>query len=51
MESNQDKIMRVEAMASGEPSWDLSENDMAALQYVLTFVPGSDYFNTPAEEN
>jgi hypothetical protein len=38
-------------MASGEPSWDLSDNDMSALKHALRYVPGSDFYKPPAAEN
>lgn len=35
VESVADKISRLENMASGEPSWDLSTHDMEAIQWAL----------------
>jgi hypothetical protein len=34
-ESDDDKLARVRLMAKGDPTWDLSPNDLAALKYVL----------------
>lgn len=34
-ESFEDQVSRVEQMASGSPTWDLSPNDIAALKAVL----------------
>lgn len=35
-ESFEDQLSRVEQMATGDPTWDLSDNDIAALQAVLS---------------
>lgn len=35
-ESHADRIARVEAMAAGGETWDLSDNDIAALRTVLS---------------
>jgi len=35
IESPKDKMARLELMAEGEPTWDLSDNDRAAIQYAL----------------
>jgi hypothetical protein len=51
MESVVDMVGRLDSMASGEPSWDLSDNDMSALKHALQFVPGSDFYKPPAAEN
>lgn len=37
-ESFDDQLSRVELMAAGDPTWDLSPNDLAALQAVLAEV-------------
>jgi hypothetical protein len=37
-ESTEDKIRRLEAMASGDDSWDLSTNDMNAIQWALNKI-------------
>ncbi len=34
-ETYEEQLSRVQLMASGDPTWDLSENDMAALNAVL----------------
>lgn len=34
-ESFEDQLSRVEQMAGGDPTWDLSNNDIAALKAVL----------------
>lgn len=34
-ENYKEMMARVRAMASGDPTWDLSENDLAALRHVL----------------
>jgi hypothetical protein len=34
-ESFADKISRLELMADGDPTWDLSENDRAAIRSLL----------------
>ena len=34
IESNKDKLSRVRQMSTGDPTWDLSPNDLAALKYV-----------------
>jgi hypothetical protein len=44
-------VSRLDSMASGKPSWDLSDNDMSALKHALQFVPGSDFYKPPAAEN
>lgn len=51
-ESNNDKLRRVVQMATGSPTWDLSDNDIAALQYVLNsrteaFEALNDILKTP----
>lgn len=43
-ESFEDQLSRVQQMASGSPTWDLSPNDIAALKAVLT------NFNRRADE-
>lgn len=35
MQSEQEMLSRVESMASGSQTWDLSKNDLEALKYVL----------------
>ncbi len=35
MESEREMLSRVESMASGSQTWDLSKNDIEALKYVL----------------
>ena len=35
-ESSEEKLNRVRLMASGDPTWDLSPNDVEALRYLLT---------------
>lgn len=42
MESKADMIHRVRLMADGEDTWDLSDNDIAALQHVLDQLATSD---------
>lgn len=51
VESVADMVSRLDSMASGEPSWDLSDNDMSALKHALQFVPGSDFYKPPDAEN
>lgn len=38
-ETLQDQLSRVRQMADGDPQWDLSPNDQAALRAVLDAVP------------
>jgi hypothetical protein len=35
MESTADKLARLQGMADGDPTWDLSDNDMEAIRWVL----------------
>jgi hypothetical protein len=39
-----DQLSRVEQMASGDPTWDLSEKDCLALQAVLATISGPPKF-------
>lgn len=34
-ETNEEKLDRVRLMAGGDPTWDLSSNDLAALKHVM----------------
>ncbi len=40
-ETIEDQVGRVELMASGDPQWDLSDNDRAALRTVLDLAQGA----------
>ena len=40
LESDFQKIQRVRLMADGHDAWDLSYNDIMALQYVLDIIDG-----------
>lgn len=40
-ESPADKLSRLELMASGDPKWDLSDNDLAALRYGMGIIKRS----------
>jgi len=37
-ESPADKLSRVRQMSTGDPTWDLSKNDLQALRYVVASV-------------
>lgn len=41
-ETYSEQLERVKLMASGDPTWDLSENDIAALKAVLARAEGWD---------
>ena len=40
-QSPADMLSRLELMAGGDPTWDLSRNDMAAIQFALDEVAAS----------